>query len=60
MNIDLLGGRFQLGHVDGIRIQSTSSQIIQLTGNGSGSDVAIPIPFFCPADGNGFVRGLPD
>ena len=59
MHIDLLGGRFQLGHVDGIRIQSTSSQIVQLAGNGRGSDFAIPIPFFCPADGNGFVRGLP-
>ena len=59
MHIDLLGSGFQLGHVDSIRIESTSSQIVQLTGNGGGCDITLIIPFFCPADGNSFIRGIP-
>lgn len=59
MHVDFLSSRFQLGHVDGIRIESSCGHIGELAGDGCSGHIAVSIFFFRPADGNSFIRGIP-
>ena len=51
--------RFQLGHVDGIRILRTGSQIGQLSCDCRSGNLAVISFFFCPANGYCSISSLP-